>query len=215
MWFQAIKDCSIVESGVMSLSIALPMVLSSLYSKVRFSSYRQHRQLPMSPYGRGGQYIGSWALSMIGAVLLTRLSSSSQRVQWIVPLVICGLGAGMAVPRKYYDKVFYKHLDPHTLSQTSNWLFRAIGVAMAHAVFLSHLNNSASLSHRTVIETEALLTYNDALTKTFWVSAVASSLALLIFMVLYLILPLLKTSLIHVRAVVARRRQQHQVYELA
>jgi hypothetical protein len=196
MWFQAVKGVSVVLSGAL---ILLPVGIPYAFCAFVVGPWLPiSRRVHVLSRGSTLRFLASWVFMGIGSGMLTRLKPDNRGTLWVLPQVICGLGAGLTVPLKHYQALFSRHLPVNTrISRTSSKLCQAVGIALAHAIFVSHFRNSlpqdvaisstittANNSTMTT-EQETLLAYNEALISTFWVPTAASGLAAILVVLLY------------------------------
>lgn len=192
VWFQAIKDASAVESGLMTLATIISLVLGSVLSGAVTT--------------RIGYYtpamITAPILMSVGAGLITTFVPDTDRGKWIGYQVLYGfgLGCGMQAPSLAAQAVLKKEDISIGISLMffSQQLGGAIFVAIGQNIFASRLASGLSdipgLAPDTIINAGAtdlknivapqflenvISVYNYALTKTYDVGVALSCIMII------------------------------------
>ena len=168
----------------MSLALVIPLMASSLVSVL------------LKVTGRNlTLHLISYPFSALGALSIVKFGPESSTWHCILSQSLFGLGVGLAGPFPFREFVFRDMPAQVVAKTTQTWLGEAIGVAIAHAIFLTTLRrtmpvdipmpHSIMLGNRTTSESSEMITiYDKALTYTLWSPVyVSSSLAIFLFMV--------------------------------
>jgi len=92
IWFQAIKDVSALESGIMSMALTLGALVGSLLSGVlswRLKRYDVNNHMNLM--------LAASFLAITGSVLMTLFTAQSAKSLWIGFQVMLGIGIGMSI----------------------------------------------------------------------------------------------------------------------
>ena len=189
IWLQAIKGATAFHSGIMTLPLIISIIIASITSGVVIS--------------RIGYYMPSLilgtALMSIGAGFMTSFDPHTSHMEWIGYQVVYGLGLGIAMQQASLaaQTVLLKRHVPLgvALMQFSQALGGALALGIAQNVFAKALVGNlkeadvSGVDPVTVLETGVtdmaglggggglLGAYNGAITKSFQVTLVLSSLA--------------------------------------
>lgn len=192
IWFQAVHGVSPMQSGINNIPLIMSQVVGTVGSGIATVAIGYYM-----PF-----IYGSVVLMSIGAGMLTTFATNSPSSQWIGYQVIFGLGVGLGfqqpimaaqavlpladIPAGCTAVLFFQLLGGTLMVSIGQNLFTNklfTGLSEIPGVDASQVIKQGVTSLRTLITgdaiTQALVVYNDAVTKTFQAAMILACLSAL------------------------------------
>ncbi|MCJ1383359.1 hypothetical protein MMC17_006472 [Xylographa soralifera] len=193
IWFQAVKDASPTESGIMILATVVAQIFSAPIAGILVSRIGYY-----TPFALFGS-----VLTTIGTGLYSTFTPSTPTANWIGYQILTGAGRGMAIQQPITATQANLPAAQANIGSALVLFFQYLGatlfIAFGQTVFISRLGNNLSTFAPSVNASDimnigatelrqefsgaelegVILAYNQALTQTFYLATGGGALAFL------------------------------------